>query len=121
MNRETKFLHLKTPAMLGEPSIRFPATLPRRNEVENMNRETKFLHLKTPAMLGERINGWRVCWLGGWDRGRLFYVVMVERRSGAAEERPALGAFQLDSLFRRARLARMARTAPKGGTTAPQK
>jgi hypothetical protein len=44
-----------------------------------MNRETKFLHLKTPAMLGERINGWRVCWLGGWDRGKLFYSVMVEK------------------------------------------
>ena len=39
----------------------------------------QFLHLKTPAMLGERINGWRVCWLGRWDRGRLFYLVMVER------------------------------------------
>ena len=61
------------------PSIRFPAALPRRNEVGNMNRETKFLHLKTPAILGERTNGWRVCWLGGWDRGRLFYLMMGER------------------------------------------
>ena len=41
--------------------------------------ETKFLRLRQPARLGERIDGWRVCWLGGWDRGRLFYVVMVER------------------------------------------
>jgi hypothetical protein len=44
-----------------------------------MNRETKFLHLKTRPIVGERINGWRVCWLSGWDRGRLFYLVMVER------------------------------------------
>ncbi len=56
-----------------------PATVPPRKQVESMNRETKFLHLRTAAMLGERINGWRVCWLGGWDRGRLFYLVMVER------------------------------------------
>jgi hypothetical protein len=27
--------------------------------------------------LGHRIDGWRVCWLGGWDRHRIFYVVMV--------------------------------------------
>ena len=36
--------------------------------------------LTAPAgTLGDRIDGWRVCWLGGWDRGRLFYVVIVER------------------------------------------
>ena len=23
--------------------------------------------------------GWRVCWLGGWDRGKVFFVVMVSR------------------------------------------
>ena len=42
-----------------------------------MNRETKFLHLRTLAMLGERINGWRVCWLGGWDRGRRDIVTIL--------------------------------------------
>ena len=26
-----------------------------------------------------RIDGWRVCWLGGWDRHRFFFIVMVER------------------------------------------
>ena len=41
--------------------------------------ETKFLRLRKPAALGDRFDGWRVCWLGGWDRGRVFYVVMVER------------------------------------------
>ena len=41
--------------------------------------ETKFLRLRQPAMLGDRIDGWRVCWLGGWNRRRVFYVVMVER------------------------------------------
>jgi len=42
--------------------------------------ETKFLHLRQPVALGDRIDGWRVCWLGGWDKGRVFYMVMVERR-----------------------------------------
>ena len=42
--------------------------------------ETKYLRLRQPVMLGDRIDGWRVCWLGGWDRGRVFYVVMVERK-----------------------------------------
>ena len=41
--------------------------------------ETKFLRLRQPVELGHRIDGWCVCWLGGWDRHRIFYVVMVSR------------------------------------------
>ena len=41
---------------------------------------TKFLRLRQPVRLGERIDGWRVCWLGGWDHGRVLFVVMVERK-----------------------------------------
>ncbi len=41
--------------------------------------QTKFLRLHRPVALGDRLDGWRVCWLGGWDRGHLFFVVMVER------------------------------------------
>jgi hypothetical protein len=29
--------------------------------------------------LGDRIDGWRVCWVGGWDRGKVLFVVMVNR------------------------------------------
>ena len=43
--------------------------------------QTKFLRLTRPPSLGAMIDGWRVCWLGGWDRGRIFFVVMVERLS----------------------------------------
>jgi hypothetical protein len=32
-----------------------------------------------PAVLGDRIDGWRVCWIGGWDKGKVLFVVMVER------------------------------------------
>ena len=42
--------------------------------------ETKFLHLRQPVALGDRIDGWRVCWLGGWDKGKVLYTVMVERK-----------------------------------------
>jgi hypothetical protein len=41
--------------------------------------ETKFLRLSKPMALGEYIDGWRVCWLGGWDRRKVFFVVMVSR------------------------------------------
>jgi hypothetical protein len=27
--------------------------------------------------LGVRIDDWRVCWLGGWDKCRIVFVVMV--------------------------------------------
>jgi len=32
-----------------------------------MQVETKFLRLFRPAALGDRIDGWRACWIGGWD------------------------------------------------------
>ena len=44
-----------------------------------MKIETKYLHLCQPVELGDKIGGSRVCWLGGWDRMRVFYVVMVVR------------------------------------------
>jgi hypothetical protein len=40
--------------------------------------ETKFLHLRQPPALGDHIDGWRVCWLGGWDKGKVLFTVMVE-------------------------------------------
>ncbi len=42
--------------------------------------QTKFLRLFHAVPLGHRIEGWRVCWVGGWDRCRVLFVVMVESR-----------------------------------------
>jgi hypothetical protein len=44
-----------------------------------MRVETKFVRLCEPVALGDNIGGWRVCWLGGWDKGHVFYLVMVAR------------------------------------------
>ena len=44
-----------------------------------MEVETKFLRLFKPAALGDRIDGWCVCWVGGWGKCRVLFVVMVER------------------------------------------
>ncbi len=44
-----------------------------------MQVETKYLRLRAPVALGSRFDDWRVCWLGGWDKGKVFFVVMVER------------------------------------------
>ena len=44
-----------------------------------MRLETKFIRLKTPVTIGSRFGDWRVCWLGGWTRDRLFYLVMPVR------------------------------------------
>lgn len=32
-----------------------------------------------PAAVGDWIDGWRVCWVGGRDKCRVLFVVMVER------------------------------------------
>ena len=41
--------------------------------------ETKFLRLRTPVELGFLIDDWQVCWLGGWSKHRMYYLVMVTR------------------------------------------
>jgi hypothetical protein len=46
---------------------------------ESLRVESRFLKLRRPAKLGERIDGWRVCWLGGWDKRKAFYKVQVDR------------------------------------------
>ena len=42
-----------------------------------MQLETKFLRLRTPVTIGSRFGDWKVCWLGGWTRDQLSYIVMV--------------------------------------------
>jgi len=39
--------------------------------------ETKFLSLRHPVELGSRFDDWQVCWLGGWDKHRHFFLVML--------------------------------------------
>ncbi|HEX3818814.1 MAG TPA: hypothetical protein VHW45_00705 [Candidatus Sulfotelmatobacter sp.] len=55
---------------------------------ESIGIETKFLRLNRPAVLSERIDGWRVCWLGGWDRDGVLFVVMVKRQIQAGSQLP---------------------------------
>jgi len=44
-----------------------------------MEVRTKFLRLTKPVALGDHVDGWRVVWVGGWDRCRVLFVVMVEK------------------------------------------
>jgi hypothetical protein len=48
-----------------------------------MHVETKFLWLRERVALGDDIDGWRVCWLGGWGKDQIFYLVMVVRVKAA--------------------------------------
>jgi hypothetical protein len=47
-----------------------------------MHMETKYLRLRTPVELGSRFDDWRVCWLGGWGKHRMYYLVMLVRIMG---------------------------------------
>jgi len=51
--------------------------------------KTKFVRLRQAVDLGDDIDGWRVCWVGGWDKGRVVYVAMVLRvfRKTSSRER----------------------------------
>jgi len=42
-----------------------------------MQLETKFLRLRAPVEFGSWFGDWQVCWLGGWARFRLYYLVML--------------------------------------------
>jgi hypothetical protein len=41
--------------------------------------ETKYLRLRTAVTLNSWFGDWQVCWLGGWAKHRMFYLVMVVR------------------------------------------
>jgi hypothetical protein len=61
--------------------------------------ETKFLRLRTPVELGSRFDDWSVCWLGGWSRHRLHYLVMVTRieaKNGAQRNAAGRGSAALE-------------------------
>jgi len=42
-----------------------------------MQIETKYLHLRDSVEHGTRIGDWQVCWIGGWARFRLYFLVML--------------------------------------------
>jgi hypothetical protein len=44
-----------------------------------MQVQTKFLWLFREAAINDHIDGCRPCWIGGWDKCRVLFVVMVER------------------------------------------
>jgi hypothetical protein len=44
-----------------------------------VNVETKFLWLFRAVELGDDLDGWQVCWLGGWDKCQVMFVVMVKQ------------------------------------------
>jgi len=46
---------------------------------DRMQLETKFLRLHTAVTLGSRFGDWQVCWLGGWNKHRFGFIVMVVR------------------------------------------
>jgi hypothetical protein len=54
-----------------------------------MQLETKFLRLRTPVELGSRFGDWEVCWLGGWTRDRLSFLVMGEDQALICNHAPA--------------------------------
>jgi hypothetical protein len=56
-------------------------------EIGEYQVRTKFVRLRSPVRMGERLHGWRVCWLGGWDKAEIFFVVMVERKFRRIETR----------------------------------
>jgi len=45
--------------------------------VGSMRLETKFLHLRDSVEHGTRFGDWQVCWIGGWARFRLYFLVML--------------------------------------------
>jgi hypothetical protein len=51
-----------------------PVLAATKGRLEQLRVQTRFLRLCQPVALGERIDGWRVCWVGGWDKGKVLFV-----------------------------------------------
>jgi len=66
------------------PGVAVPPAA-NKGKLERLQVQTRFLRLSQPAGLGDRIDGWRVCWIGGWDKGKVLFVVMVERVVGSIQ------------------------------------
>jgi hypothetical protein len=64
---------------------REPVRAATRGRLEQLQVQTRFLRLREPVSLGDRIDGWRVCWVGGWDKGKALFIVMVEHVVRAAQ------------------------------------
>jgi hypothetical protein len=69
-----------------DASIGLAISLAQRDECvdqrmagNSMQIETKYLRLRGPVTLGSRFDDWRVCWLGGWAKHRMYYLVMLVR------------------------------------------
>ena len=62
-----------------------PTPAPTPTQLDTLQVQTRFLRLYQPAGLGDRIDGWRVCWVGGWDKSKVLFIVMVERVVKAAQ------------------------------------
>jgi hypothetical protein len=74
-------LRKRTQAVKPRSDVVKRCRVPReRHEcVTRMRLVTKFLSVKTPVTIGSRFGDWRVCWLDGWTRFRLAFLVMVVR------------------------------------------
>jgi hypothetical protein len=42
-----------------------------------MQLETKFMRIPLAVTVGSRFGDWHVTWVGGWDKWRLYYLIMV--------------------------------------------
>jgi hypothetical protein len=47
--------------------------------------DTKYLRLRTAVELGSRFDDWQVCWLGGWSKDRLYFLVMLVKAPSPTE------------------------------------
>ena len=52
--------------------------------------DTKYLRLRTAVELGSRFDDWQVCWLGGWGKDRLYFLVMLVKAPFPSRTEPCL-------------------------------
>ena len=55
-----------------------------------MQVETRFVWLFRQVEIGDDLNGWEVCWLGGWDPCRVMFVAMVKQVMSDGKRRDKL-------------------------------
>ena len=74
-------IEIATAGRLSNQRARRESANPIAAAVLNMRIETKFLRLSGPVTLGSLFGD---CWLGGWTKHRIYYLVMVCRVTASA-------------------------------------
>ena len=66
--RKSHLHHTQSSRFGVRPRANPALTVPLTRAMDAVEVDIKFLRFFKPVVRGDHIDGWRVCWIGGWDK-----------------------------------------------------